>query len=318
MKKSISNFSSVLIILFLLINIFKHPNYVSKATELAFNIWKNNLFPFLFPMFVLSEIIMHTNLINVFNKIGEKFIPKLFNVSNNATFIIVMSMLSGFPSSAKYISSMYKQEKLSINDANKILLFTHFSNPLFIIGTIASNFLGSAKLAIIIFLSHYTTNFIIGIICRKYNPIKKEKTIGSVKMITQKDSQIPSFGNILANAISNSINTLLLILGTISVFLLLTTIFNNTFNLGDIGNAIFNGIIEMSQGLKYISLLDIPLRIKVTMTVMVISFGGLSIHLQIISILSDIKIKYTPFLLSRIVHAIIAGLIAFLLFPLLV
>ena len=313
MKKSMSNIGSMLIIIFLLINILIHPNYVSSATSLAFDIWKNNLFPFLLPMFVVSEVMISLNAIDIFSNLGNNIITKLFKVKKEGTFILIMSMLSGFPSSAKYINSMYEKGILNDNDASKILMFTHFSNPLFIIGTISSTFLGNIKLAKLIFLSHYLTNILIGIMFRNYNPIKKENNLSSFKYSSTKESS-KSLVAILGTAIVNSINTLLLILGTISIFLLITTILNSTINLGNTGNAIINGIIEMSQGLKYVSMLEISLHIKTTLSVMIISFGGLSVHLQVMSILSNTKVKYLPFLLSRIIHALIAGLIAFLLF----
>lgn len=314
MKKSMSNIGSMLIIIFLLINILIHPNYVSNSTSLAFDIWKNNLFPFLFPMFVISEVMISLNAIDIISNLGNNIITKLFKVKKEGTFILIMSMLSGFPSSAKYINSMYEKGILNDNDASKILMFTHFSNPLFIIGTISSTFLGNIKLAKLIFLSHYLTNILIGIMFRNYNPIKKENNLSSFKYNCTKESS-KSLGAILGTAIINSINTLLLILGTISIFLLITTILNSTINLGNTGNAIINGIIEMSQGLKYVSMLEISLHLKTTLSVMIISFGGLSVHLQVMSILSNTKVKYLPFLLSRIIHAIIAGLIAVLLFP---
>ena len=314
MKKSMSNISSMLIIIFLLINILIHPNYVSSATSLAFDIWKNNLFPFLFPMFVISEVMISLNAIDIFSNLGNNIITKLFKVKKECTFILIMSMLSGFPSSAKYINSMYEKGILNDNDASKILMFAHFSIPLFIIDTISSTFLGNIKLAKLIFLSHYLTNILIGIMFRNYNPIKKENNLSSFKYSSTKESS-KSLGVILGNAIVNSINTLLLILGTISIFLLITTILNSTIDLGNTGNAIINGIIEMSQGLKYVSMLEISLHLKTTLSVMIISFGGLSVHLQVMSILSNTKVKYLPFLLSRIIHALIAGLIAFLIFP---
>lgn len=313
MKKSMSNIGSMLIIIFLLINILIHPNYVSSSTSLAFDIWKNNLFPFLFPMFVISEVMISLNAIDIFSNLGNNIITKLFKVKKEGTFILIMSMLSGFPSSAKYINSMYEKGILNDNDASKILMFTHFSNPLFIIGTISSTFLGNIKLSKIIFLSHYLTNILIGIIFRNYNPIKKENNVSSFKYINTKEPP-KNFGKILGSSIINSINTLLLILGTISIFLLITTILNSTINLGDFNNAIINGIIEMSQGLKYISALDISLQIKTTLSVMIISFGGISVHLQVMSILSNTNVRYLPFLLSRIIHSIIAGFIAYLLF----
>lgn len=315
MKKSMSNTGSMLIIIFLLINILIHPNYVSSSTSLAFDIWKNNLFPFLLPMFVVSEVMISLNAIDIFSNLGNNIITKLFKVKKEGTFILIMSMLSGFPSSAKYINSMYEKGILNDNDASKILMFTHFSNPLFIIGTISSTFLGNIKLAKLIFLSHYLTNILIGIMFRNYNPIKKENNLSSFKYNSSTKESSKSLGAILGNAIINSINTLLLILGTISIFLLITTILNSTIDLGNFGNAIINGIIEMSQGLKYVSMLEISLHLKTTLSVMIISFGGLSVHLQVMSILSNTKVKYLPFLLSRIIHALIAGLITFLLFP---
>ena len=50
----------------------------------------------------------------------------------------------------------------------------------------------------------------------------------------------------------------------------------------------------MTQGLKYISVLNIPLKFKATLSTMILSFGGLSVHMQIIGILSDTDIEYLP------------------------
>ena len=70
----------------------------------------------------------------------------------------------------------------------------------------------------------------------------------------------------------------------------------------------------MTQGLKYVSMLNIPLKLKSVLTTMFLSFGGISVHMQIISILSDTKIKYLPFLTARLLHAAIAGIMVYLLF----
>ena len=70
----------------------------------------------------------------------------------------------------------------------------------------------------------------------------------------------------------------------------------------------------MTQGLKYVSLLEIPLKLKTIIITMILSFGGLSVHMQVISILSDTKIKYLPFLTARLLHSAIAGIIIFFTF----
>ena len=65
----------------------------------------------------------------------------------------------------------------------------------------------------------------------------------------------------------------------------------------------------MTQGLKHISLLNISNNYKALLICMIISFGGLSVHTQILSIISDTKIEYKPFLLARIIHVIISFII---------
>ena len=48
---------------------------------------------------------------------------------------------------------------------------------------------------------------------------------------------------------------------------------------------------------------------KAVLATIFISFGGLSVHIQTISIISNTKIKYYPYLIARILHASIASLL---------
>ena len=50
---------------------------------------------------------------------------------------------------------------------------------------------------------------------------------------------------------------------------------------------------------------------------MILSFGGFSVHMQVLGIISDAKIKYKPFLLARVLHAILSGGFAFILYQIL-
>ena len=70
----------------------------------------------------------------------------------------------------------------------------------------------------------------------------------------------------------------------------------------------------MTQGLKYIGNLNIPLKTKTIISTFLLSFGGFSSHMQVMSILSDTKIKYLPFLAARLLHAAMAGIMVYLLF----
>lgn len=176
-------------------------------------------------------------------------------------------------------------------------------------------FLNNKEVGLLVLIIHYFTNIIIGLLFRNYYKSPKEDNRINFKDIINKIkirvNNNDNFGLVLTNAITNTIGTLLSILGTVSVFLVITTIINQNINLNNFYQSILNGIFEVTQGLKYVSLLNIPLKLKSIISCMLISFGGLSVHMQIISIISDTKIKYLPFFIARIIHAFISGILIF-------
>ena len=318
MKKLISLFI-IIILIFLCFEILTESKSILDSVSFSLAIWKNNIFPSLFPFFVLSEIMIKYGIPEFIGNLLKPFMYKLFKLKGISAFALVMSIISGNPSNAKYTRELYLNKDLNKYEATKILCFTCFANPLFILGTVSIMFLNNKKVGLLILICHYLGNIIVGILLRNYYPSKKENYRISFKeainsMHQKRISNKESFGVIFTNSLVNSINTLLLILGVMTICLVFTTIIDNNINLNSIFQSVLNGFIEMTQGLKYISLETLPLKIKTTLSVIILSFGGFRIHLQIISILSDTEIKYFPFLCARIIHAIIAGILTFILF----
>ena len=69
----------------------------------------------------------------------------------------------------------------------------------------------------------------------------------------------------------------------------------------------------MTNGLSMINKLEFNLISKACLSTFFISFGGLSIHLQVMSILSDYKINYFIYLIARLLHGGISALLVFLI-----
>lgn len=319
MKKNIVSILIISILIFITIQLLTTSEKIIETVSFSFNVWKNNIFPSLFPFFVISEILVNYGFVEFISELFKPVMYKLFKINGSAAYVFFMGMISGFPSSAKYTMELYKQKIIDAETGTKVLTFTHFSNPLFIIGTIAISFLNNKSIGLLILICHYFSNIIIGLIFRNYLPTKNENIKFSFKrpinlMTQHRLKNTKSLGMIINNSIINSINTLLLILGTITVFLIITTIISESINLSSLHQTILNGFVEMTQGLKSISTLNIPLKLKTIISTVFISFGGLSVHMQIISIINDTKIKYIPFLLARIIHAIISGLLIYLTF----
>jgi len=187
--------------------------------------------------------------------------------------VFFLSLFSGTPSNAKYIKDLLDNNLINIEEANKLILFTTNYNPLLIYSllNIYLNKYISIKLIIIITL----TNIIIGLIIRNKS---YSKTL--LKKINKKIN--------LPNIIKNTIDTLLMILGTLIFFNIIINLvtFNNIYI-----NNIFNGFLEITTALNSLNIININLNIKEILSLIYLSFGGISIHMQIKSILPDTNYK---------------------------
>lgn len=318
MKKIITNILFLILYLIFGFFILKYSKEVINSIHFSYSIWLNNIFPTLFPFFILSHFLIKYGFVEIISEILKPVVCKLFKTAPAASFVFIMSLVSGFPSNAKYTKELYQNKIITADEATKILTFTHFSNPLFILGTVSLLFLKNRKVGFLILSIHYLTNILIGLIFRNYSVSKQENTKIYFKNIVNRLKQDnPSFGSILSEAIKNTMQTLFLILGTITTFLIINTIINQLFSFSSYYQAIFSGIMEMTQGLKYTSLLSVSLRLKATLMTMILSFGGLSVHMQVLSIISNTKIKYLPFFTARLLHCAVSGILVFYLFPLL-
>ena len=309
----------MVVLLFFMFEILTSSSSVIDTISFSFSIWKNSIFPSLFPFFVLSEFLVNYGFVELVSELFKPIMNKFFKIRGIGAFVFIMSLISGFPSNSKYVRELYLSGLINEYEGSKLLTFTHFSNPLFILGTISILFLNNKEVGFLILICHYFGNFIVGFLFRNYYVSNDSDSTISFKraiinMHKRRISLNKSFGEVMSSALMNGINTLLLIFGVVTLFLVITTIIDNNVGLSKYYQSILNGIFEMTQGLKYVSLLDIPLKIKGTLSVLFISFGGISVHIQLISILSDTKIKYFSFLVARIIHACFSSLLFYFLF----
>lgn len=277
------------------------PNISSIIID-ACNIWLYNLVPSILPFYIISDLLINYGFIDILKVILEKPFNKIFKLNGNSIFVIIFSMLTGFPSGAKYISDLLKENLISLEEANKIIKFCHFSNPLFIINIIGVNILGNKLLGYFILISHFLSNFIIALIYRK----------NSVKNVTKRTFNQEKFSKIFTKSIISASNALLIILGNIITFKILIKILFKYFNFG-ISKYIISLIIEITSGLFSLKNLSINIYIKALIITSTISFGGLCIHSQVYGILSETKINYKNYLIGRILQALIAPVILLLI-----
>lgn len=132
-------------------------------------------------------------------------------------------------------------------------------------------------------------------------------------------------------AIQNSTATLLMILGYMVFFAVLSNILTNTgvenlfnklithvlkaLNIStDLSNGIFCGILEITNGLNKISNYSAIRYIeRLPIAAFILGFGGFSVHMQVASIISDSDLSLKPYLLGKLLQGILASIYTFIL-----
>lgn len=304
MKRYIDMIVVIICSLFLILFIINRE-LVFNTVGFSLDIWITSVLPALFPFFVISDILISYDVIRYIPKVIKNLFKKLFNVSDNGLVVIILSMLSGFPSNARNIKNMYNSNKISKKEGEHLLYFTHFSNPMFILGTLVSIFLKKKELGLIIFISHYLPNIIIGILIRKLN---------TNKLDTNYNNDINNnFGLVLTKSIRKSLDSVFNILGTLTVFLIISSLLINVFNFNNGISLLIKSILELTSGLKELSNFNLSNSYLVIASSCILSFGGLSVHMQVINELSDTDISYSNFFIGRIIQVILSLVVSYIL-----
>mgnify|MGYP004444472651 FL=1 len=305
MKTKYKNIIIIICSLFFLVNLIIYRNLVFDTVGFSLNIWITSLLPALFPFFIVSDILINYDVIKYFPKVIRNSIKYLFNVSDNGLVIILLSMLSGFPSNARNIKNMYLDKKITKEEGEHLLYFTHFSNPMFILGTIPL-ILNSNKISKYILISHYLANIILGICLRKYNRVNDSNNSNY-----KEDKH--NFGLVLTTSIRKSLDSVLGILGTLTVFLIISTLLINFFNLDNTSSLLIKSILELTSGLKELGSYNLLDKYLLIISSCILSFGGLSVHMQVINELVDTDISYKNYFIGRILQVVLSLGISYLI-----
>lgn len=305
MKTKYKNIIIIICSLFFLVNLIIYRNLVFDTVGFSLNIWITSLLPALFPFFIVSDILINYDVIKYFPKVIRNSIKYLFNVSDNGLVIILLSMLSGFPSNARNIKNMYLDKKITKEEGEHLLYFTHFSNPMFILGTIPL-ILNSNKISKYILISHYLANIILGICLRKYNRVNDSNTSNY-----KEDKH--NFGLVLTTSIRKSLDSVLSILGTLTIFLIISTLLINFFNLDNTSSLLVKSILELTSGLKELGSYNLLDKYLLIISSCILSFGGLSVHMQVINELVDTDISYKNYFIGRILQVVLSLGISYLI-----
>lgn len=199
--------------------IFSNNNL--PAIKSGLSLWANSVVPSLFPFFVATELLMHTNIISQLGTFFNSFMKPFFNIRGEGAFALIMGIISGYPIGAKIASSFRKNNICSKEECERLLSFTNNSGPLFIIGTVGILMFKNTSVGILLFITHILACITVGIIFRFWKIHENSfNYIQNTNYVTynKKTASFSNLGEILAESISSSISTIFIIGGFVVIF----------------------------------------------------------------------------------------------------
>ncbi|MEW4289254.1 sporulation integral membrane protein YlbJ [Rossellomorea marisflavi] len=319
------------------------PGESLEASTRGLDIWWKIVFPSLLPFFIVSELLIGFGVVRLIGILLEPLMRPLFKVPGVGGFAWSMGMASGFPAGARLTARLRQERQLSRIEAERLVSFTNSSNPLFIFGAVSAGFFQNATLGIILALSHYLGNVVVGLTMRFYGRNDHE---GAERSVRRKFSIKEAFrglhesrmadqrplGKLLGDAVSSSIQSLLMIGGFIILFSVLnqvlyhlhiTTVLSSAissllsfFHLPpNLSIPVIPGLFEITLGSQMTSkLAEVSLFQQAVLVSFLLGFSGFSIQAQVASILAETDIRFKPFFFARILHGVAAAIITIFLF----
>ena len=175
-KKSIPLFLSVCMTALLL----AYPTYCVEGIVNGLENACKILIPSLFPYMVLSSFIIYSGADKYIGKIFAPVTKILFNLPPVCSSAIILSFIGGYPVGAKCVQLLYKDKKITAEQAQRMMLFCVCSGPAFLVTAIGAVMLHNIEAGIILYITQIFSCIIIGVCTGLYSRIKNKNSDSAV------------------------------------------------------------------------------------------------------------------------------------------
>lgn len=281
----------------------------AKSSYQGLLLFACTILPSLFPYFVITAIASKLNLTKKLANLFSPFSKKIFAVNGNVFFAFLISVISGYPVGAKLIADLKSQNLIDEKQAVRGSYLCSSASPMFLISTVGGVMFNDLLFGLLLFLTQLLSVVILSFV---FSFIKRDKIIYQAPFVLTKNDDL------FYQSVYNSVLSVLTVGGIIVLFYIFTDVLayykilspiirllEKIFHDENVANGICFGIFECTKGLKCVAKAPITL-LSLPVCSFIATFSGLSIIMQCVCHLKIAKIKITPFIIFKILGAILS------------
>lgn len=302
-RKFLAVLLGVVIILFVVF-----PGTISRGAKFGLTLWFHTVLPALLPFMVLSNFMIKQNITGGVGRISYPLLKRVFGLSRAGCYPAVIGFLSGYPIGAKTTAQLYREGRISKEEAQYLLSFCNNLSPMFLVEYIGIHCMGlkvPAMLLFLIFLSGWIGSFFAGrkrFYRENADSLKISRCQGQTVIASLDESILDAF------------LTITKIGGYIILFSILAQLVSELLQVSAIIKYIGIGILEITTGGAVISEMCTGEKAMKSILVALCAFGGLSSIAQTASVLAGTDLSTGKYLLAKIRQAVIAACLSVLWF----
>lgn len=297
-------------------------------------LWANNIVPSLLPFFIATELLSYTNVVSKLGKILNPIMRPIFHVPGIGSYALLMGIISGYPTGAKIVVNLRNEGLCTKEEAERMIAFSNNSGPLFILGTVGITLFGNSTIGFLLLFTHILACLSVGILFRfwKYTNKTTSYSFFNHKNNDKQEVNFSNLGDILGKSILSSIKTVVVIGGFVVLFSVVLSILKNSnvidilglilkpflyvFGIEDFrfSTSIVSGFLELTNGVMQVcSIACKEISINIIICAFLLGFGGISILLQVYSIISKSDISIKAYFIGKLLHGVLAAFYTFIL-----
>ncbi len=291
--------------------VFCYPQAVLTGASRGLSLCGNVLIPSLLPFLALVGVCMRSPLADLLGAALRRPTAWLFRLPAAAAAPIVFAFIGGYPAGAAAIKTLLDAGRLSERQAARMLHFCVNGGPAFAVSAVGSVMLGSPRAGWVLLAAHLLSALGIG--------ITEARFVKPVIAAAPTHRPLP-FAVAFTEGVNAATKTLLYMSGFVILFSVVLSLADGTGLAALLdryvpgGTMLLAGLLEVTAGCMA-ACGEPPVLFLVGFF---LSFGGLSVHCQVRTILAASPAALKDFFIYRLLHGLLGGGLTaglFALFP---
>lgn len=297
-------------LLFFFFLLLIHPDLSIRFASDGLILWYQTVVPTLLPCMLISSLIVQTNAALGLIRLIHPLLSKILGTSPMGTYCFIIGLLCGYPMGAKTCADLIRSQKLSPEEGRYLMAFVHFPSPMFVTGYISA--------------THLILPSILPVLLAIYLPVLPLSFLARWRFSAQRSShhsvQTYQKTNLTPSLLDNIIVSNSSIMIKIGIYMMLFTILSKFIMTYPLPSRLCHlpsealtgslcGLLEMTSGIQLISQTGLPLMIKGSFICFFASFGGMSVAMQVQSVLSGSGISLNNYFPWQFLHGVFASLV---------